>query len=145
MQQSELRSVFLLASKETAWLSVPGPTRHVCALVADSRRGDRSRLAQTIRITNDEGDAILSAQWGAMAIRCKLACANYRTVAAGHSEWFAIRDKPFIAFPRCVYPASYDRLLAAARSAVSHSTSGRRPAPKRRSCRSCPRPWEPQA
>jgi len=48
-----------------------------------------------------------------MAIRCKLACANCRTVAAGHSEWFTIRDKPFIAFPRRVYPASYDRLLAA--------------------------------
>ena len=74
------------------------PRGDVCARVADSRRGGRSRPAQTIRITNDEGDAILSAQWGAMAIRCKLACANYRTVAAGHSEWFTIRDKPSIAF-----------------------------------------------
>jgi len=55
------------------------PRGDVCARVADSRRGDRRRLAQTIRITNDEGDAILRAQWGAMAIRCKLACANHRT------------------------------------------------------------------
>ncbi len=88
------------------------PRGDVCARVADSRRGDRSRPAQTIRITNDEGDAILSAQWAQWQFG-----ASWRTRlphrSGGPFGVVYIRDKPFIAFPRRVYPASYDRLLAA--------------------------------